>query len=213
MGHPGEEVALGLGGPAGLRRRFPEIFLVFQLPGFLLVDVAGRDQKLGHVPLPVPVLGDEGHQIPRAVVPEEFPGDRIPAPQTAGRSGKVQKRLGFRPLLRDKDTANDKLLKLRQWAGGPLILLGAAIARDQGLGPRRQVHHGEFLIHRPQGADDLVPLPRGPEEAFQLLLPLLPLPDKAAHIGDDALEEALSPTDTFMVVSDTQRSPSRLRSR
>lgn len=117
MGHPGEKVALGLGDPAGLRRRFPEIFLVFQLPGFLLVDVAGRDQKLGHVSRPVLVLGDEGHQIPRAVVPQKFPGDRIP------------------------------------------------------------------------------------------------VPDKAAHIGDDALEEALAPTVTFMVVSDTQRSPSRLRSR
>lgn len=127
MGHPGEKVALGLGGPAGLHRRFPEIFLVFQLPGFLLVDVAGRDQKLGHVSRPVPVLGDEGHQIPRAVVPQKFPGDRIPVPQTAGRGGKVQKRLGFRPLLQDEDTADDKLLKLRQGAGGPLILLGAAI--------------------------------------------------------------------------------------
>lgn len=145
--------------------------------------------------------------------PRNSPVTAFRSRRRAGRGGKVQKRLGFRPLLRDEDAADDKLLKLRQGAGGPLILLGAAIARDQGIGPRRQVHHGEFLIHRPQGADDLVPLLRGPEEAFQLLLPLLPLPDKAAHIGDDALEEALAPTDTFMVVSDTQRSPSRLRSR
>ena len=69
MTHAAEKIGFGFVRPAGVCRSILKIFLVGRFAGFLIVDVAHRQNQMCNVAVRIPAFHDQAYQIPCVVLP------------------------------------------------------------------------------------------------------------------------------------------------